>query len=209
MSGSGPTDADGELWVDIESATSRQLLAAGVAAFAMHGYHATTTREISRAGGLSPAAMYVHFGSKEELLYEISRRGHQAALRLVSECAASDPAADVALRTLVDSFVRWHAEHNVVARVVQYEQNALSAEHLQSIVALRRATERVVRDLVRRGMEQAVFDVPDIDGAALAILSLGIDVARWYRSGGSRSPEDLGALFAELSCRMVMKPPRS
>jgi AcrR family transcriptional regulator len=36
--------------------------------FATNGYHATTTRELARAAGVSDALLYRHFGSKQELL---------------------------------------------------------------------------------------------------------------------------------------------
>ena len=50
-------------------------------AFADKGFHATTTRDIASGAGLSPAGVYVHFGSKEELLFDLSRSGHESALR--------------------------------------------------------------------------------------------------------------------------------
>ena len=45
--------------------------------------------------------------------------------------------------------------------------------------------------------------VPDLPGTALALLSLVVDVARWYDPAGARSPEDVGALYADLALRMV------
>lgn len=36
-------------------------------AFAAKGFHATTTRDIAGRAGLSPAGVYVHFASKEDL----------------------------------------------------------------------------------------------------------------------------------------------
>jgi hypothetical protein len=37
----------------------------------------------------------------------------------------------------------------------------------------------------------------------LALLSLGIDVARWYREDGRWSPEDVGTRYAEMAVRIV------
>ena len=62
-----------------------RLLAAAVEAFAAKGFHGTTTRDISTAAGMSPAALYVHHRSKEELLHQISLAGHERILALVSE----------------------------------------------------------------------------------------------------------------------------
>jgi hypothetical protein len=35
------------------------------------------------------------------------------------------------------------------------------------------------------------------------VLSLCIDVARWYQPGGKRSPEQIGDLYADLVLRML------
>lgn len=40
-------------------------------------------------------------------------------------------------------------------------------------------------------------------GTTLAVLSLCIDVARWFNTGGTRTPEEVGDLYADLVLRMV------
>ena len=61
---------------DAGASTRERLVTAAVAAFSAHGFHATTTRNIAARAGMSPAAVYVHHASKEELLFAISRDGH-------------------------------------------------------------------------------------------------------------------------------------
>jgi AcrR family transcriptional regulator len=181
-----------------------RLLDAAVEAFAEKGFHATTTRDIAARVGLSPAAVYVHFASKEELLYELSLVGHQAALGIVIaavDAAPSDPAAQ--LRGLVGDFAAWHARHRRTARVVQYELAALAPEHREVIRGLRRQIQARVRDLLSGGVAAGVFVVPDVAGTALALLSLMVDIARWYDPSGARSPDDVGSLYADLALRMV------
>ncbi len=65
-----------------------RLLGAAVDAFAARGFHGTTTRDIAAAAGMSPAALYVHHRSKEELLYEISLAGHRRTLEVVEQALA-------------------------------------------------------------------------------------------------------------------------
>ena len=72
--------AGGEIepWVEVTPDAARRLLVAAVEAFAERGYHATTTRDIAGRAGMSPAALYIHYKTKEELLHRISRIGHAA-----------------------------------------------------------------------------------------------------------------------------------
>lgn len=184
-------------------ATRARLLQAAVAAFAERGYHGTTTRDIAAAAGMSPAALYVHHRSKEELLHLISRSGHERTLRLVREgiASAADPAEQ--LRRVVHDFAAHHARDHTSARIVNYELAALSPEHLREITDLRQQIDGEMRRLVEAGVAAGRFDTPDPRMAAAALLSLGIDIARWYRDDGGWSPEDIAERYVEMALRIV------
>jgi AcrR family transcriptional regulator len=184
-------------------ATRARLLQAAMQAFADRGFHGTTTRDIAAAAGMSPAALYVHHKSKEELLYLISRDGHQRTLALMQQGRASsiDPVAQ--LRTVVRDFAADHARGHTGARIVNYELAALSPEHSAEIAGLRQRIDQEMRELLRVGVDEGLFDIPDPRMAATALLSLGIDLARWYREGGAWTPEEVGEHYAVLAMRIV------
>jgi tetracycline repressor-like protein len=76
-------------------------------------------------------------------------------------------------------------------------------EHYTEIVALRRQSEAAVRSIIQDGVRAGDFDVPEVSGTTLAVLSLCIDVARWFNPDGRRTPDEVGALYAGLVLRMV------
>ncbi|MGB8944431.1 MAG: TetR/AcrR family transcriptional regulator [Streptomyces sp.] len=203
MSTAEQTEGDDLPWGEVTPDAARRLLVAAVEAFAERGYHATTTRDIAGRAGMSPAALYIHYKTKEELLHRISRIGHDKALRLLRDAADGPGTAAERLADAVRSFVRWHADHHTTARVVQYELDALGEEHRTEIVALRRQSDAAVRDMINDGVRDGEFDVPDVPGTTLAVLSLCIDVARWFNVAGHRTPDEVGALYADLVLRMV------
>lgn len=187
-----------------EQADARTRLGlAAVAAFAAKGFHGTTTRDISTAAGMSPAALYVHHRSKEELLFQLARVGHERVLAMVRESVARSDDPTRQLGDLVEDFVRDHAVEHTGARVINYELSALSAEHLAEIVAIRLQIDEVVRGVVDRGVATGAFATPDPHMTTLAVLSLGIDVARWYRDEGRWSPDQVAAHYRMLALRMV------
>ncbi|MBC3190370.1 TetR/AcrR family transcriptional regulator [Pseudonocardia sp. C8] len=183
--------------------TRAKLLRAATTAFAEKGFHATTTRDIATAAGMSPAAVYVHHRSKEELLHLISRAGHETTLELIRAAvrSTSDPAEQ--LTAVIREFAVHHARAHTTARIVNYELAALSPEHHAEIRELRRAISAELRALIQRGIDAGVFRTPHADMAATALLSLGIDIARWYRTDGQWSPDDIGGFYADLALRMV------
>ncbi len=184
-------------------ATRRRLRDAAVRAFAQRGFHATTTRDISAAAGMSPAAMYVHHRSKEELLHLIAREGHLAALDTVRAARRADRRPADQLVAVMSAFVRFHAEHQVEARVLTYELGALAEEHLEEILALRREIDTELRDLVRAGMEAGAFRTTDASLAATALGSMAIDIARWYREDGAWTVDQIAEHYATAALRML------
>ncbi|SDD41133.1 TetR/AcrR family transcriptional regulator [Streptomyces prasinopilosus] len=195
--------AEAQPWGEVTPDAARRLLLAAVEAFAERGYHATTTRDIAGRAGMSPAALYIHYKTKEELLHRISRIGHEKALDILRTAARTEGSATRRLAEAVSSFVRWHAGGRTTARVVQYELDSLGPDARAEIIALRRLVDAEVRGIIEEGVRSGEFDVPDVRGTTLAVLSLCIDVARWFNVNGSRTPEEVGALYADLVLRMV------
>ncbi|MER8034275.1 TetR/AcrR family transcriptional regulator [Streptomyces hydrogenans] len=190
-------------WGEVAPEAARRLLVAAVEAFAERGYHATTTRDIAGRAGMSPAALYIHYKTKEELLHRISRIGHDKALEILRGAERSEGPPSDRLADAVRSFVGWHAERHATARVVQYELDALGPEHRAEIVELRRETEATVVRILEEGVAAGEFDVADPAGTTVAVLSLCIDVARWFNVQGRRTPDEVGAFYADLVLRMV------
>ncbi|WP_409181730.1 TetR/AcrR family transcriptional regulator [Amycolatopsis sp. VS8301801F10] len=197
------TTLSADLWPDVQPETARRLMLAGVESFAERGYHATTTRDIASAAGMSPAALYVHFPSKAALLFAISRNGHEQTLALVEDVLGRVTGPVERMRLLVEDFVAWHARRHTVARVVQYELNALPEKEYQVVAQLRRKIEQRVREVISEGVESGAFTVGDVGIAARAVLSLGVDVARWYSERTRQTPAELGKEYGELVLRML------
>ncbi len=190
-------------WNEPSQDSSGRLMAAAIDAFAERGYHATTTRDIATRVGLSPAALYVHFPSKQALLTRISRLGHEAAVDLVDTSMDGVPDPVGRLRAVIAAFAAWHAEHHLVAQVVQHELSALADPDRRAVIALRQQIERQVQRQLEAGVAAGLMTVDDPRAVARALLSLSVDVARWYDPKGKETPEGIGALYAELATRMV------
>ena len=188
---------------DRSAATRERLLDAAVDAFAAAGFAGTTTRDIAARAGMSPAAVYVHHATKEDLLYEISRRGHLSAVEITQQAfnSTQDPVERV--RAIVAEFSRWHAINSRVGRIVQYEFDALTPDHRAEIADYRRANEKIMRDALEDGVAQGALSVSDVKGTALALLSMSIDLVRWYHPEGQITPDDIAKLHGELAVRMV------
>jgi AcrR family transcriptional regulator len=195
--------AEAGLWDNVSPEPARRLLLAALASFAGHGFYGTTTREIAQKAGMSPAALYTHYKSKRELLYRISREAHTFILRRLQATFALEGTPVERVARLVEEFTRFHATYHTAARIAQYELRSLEPEHLRDIVELRTATEAVMHEAIRLGTVSGAFGVDDIDTVTLAVLSLGIDVSRWFNPRGKLTPSELGGRYAALVMRFL------
>jgi AcrR family transcriptional regulator len=184
--------------------TAGRILEIGLELFARNGFHGTSIRDIGRELGLKPANLYDHFPSKEHLLAEIVRLGHDEHLRAMQRAlvdAAPGPAAQIT--ALVRAHVRLHAEYAMLAVVANNEMHALSPELVAPALALRRQAEGLLMDVVGRGIADGVFDTPDAFLAGAAIGGMGMRVAHWYRSNSGLSIDQLSATYAEFALRIL------
>lgn len=188
---------------DRTDATRAQLRSGAITAFGERGFHGATIKDIATEAGLSTAAIYLHHPTKEDVLYQISWDGHRATVDVIrAALARRDEPADQ-LDEVVHDFTLFHARGHQMSRIINYELGGLSAPHRAEILAMRHEIEQLVEDLVRRGATAGVFEVSDPRLTATALLSLGVDIGRWYHPGGGWSPEDLASHYAGLARRIV------
>lgn len=192
-----------EFWHDRATDPRRRILIGATLAFAERGYHGASTRQIAVASKMSPAAVYIHFESKEDLFFQISEAGHTAAFEVLRTAGdlSTDPVER--LRHAVAAFATFHAEFNVIVRTVQYELRVLSGERFKRIASIRHDIDQHVRTILREGNEQGAFAIADIEGTTLLILSFCIDIARWYRENTHRSPTSIGLQYSDLAMKLV------
>jgi AcrR family transcriptional regulator len=181
----------------------RRILLAAATAFAERGFHATTTRDIAAQAGLSSAALYFYFSSKEEVLYQIAASALDFTIEVAANEAKGPGSPAERLARLVRVLTIWHTYNSQVAHVVLYQTGALTPAHLADIAGKQRKVSQIVRQVITDGVKSGDFDVADAGAATIAVLSLCLDVARWYRPGYRLTPQQLGDFNAVAALRIA------
>jgi AcrR family transcriptional regulator len=180
------------------------VLAAAVDAMAEHGYHGTSVRDIGERAGMSPAALYHHFPSKQKLLFTIMDRGIDELIRRSEEAyaaALNDPADK--LRALVRVHVLRHTERQKESFLGNSELRSLEEPGRSTILAKRDHQMHLFYLAIRDGIERDRFRTPFPTEAARGIITMCTAVATWYRKAGPLSPEEIASRYAELALAMV------
>lgn len=181
--------------------TSGRILGQALLLFAERGFHGTSIRDLALACQIRSATLYAHYPSKEHVLAELVRIGHEEHHRRLVEAGGGEVVTR--LRGMVREHVLSHAEYPLLAVVANNELHALSDEMAAPALLLRADGRRLLLDLLDEGIGEGVFDLPDAFLAVTAISGMGMRVANWYGPTVPYTPEEIADAYADFALRMV------
>jgi AcrR family transcriptional regulator len=168
--------------------------------FATMSVEEVTVQDIATAVGMTPAAVYYHFASKEQILVEgMQRFAGQLVEQLRGRVA--ERGDDVA--GLVTDLVTWAARHKVPATV--YFVNSIGLNLM--VEALRRETRQELVELLRDAVratrrsraEAGVIAVGLVSLLETALASMLNQDATYRGLGGRRFAGEVGALAGRIA----------
>lgn len=177
--------------------TGPRIRDAALRLFARRGYAAVSMRRIAAEVGVQAGALYNYTPDKQSLLFGLMR-GHMQEL-LAARAARSQPAgARAQLEDFTRFHIRFHLERPDAVFIAYMELRNLSAENFAAIEALRRDYEDALEAILRRGVAEGVFAVPDPKIATLAVIAMLNGVNTWYRAGGRLSLDQVEAIYWDM-----------
>jgi AcrR family transcriptional regulator len=198
--------------VDLSPA-ARRVLATAAALFYRRGAVATSVRDVTRACGLTPGAMYNHFPAKDDLLYTLVRHGHVSMQRrldaaLTGAVRPDDPQpAATAFRAFVHAYVLGHLRAPELAQVVRREYLHLPEPRYRKIVTERRLIRRRLSAILADGARDGSFDLiggsAAATGQAVMVLDLCSRTSEWYDRRGAVDEKALAQRYVEAASRLV------
>ena len=195
--------------VAVQDGTKGRILETALRLFAQYGFYGTSIRDIAAECGFQPAAFYAHYPSKEHVLAELVRVGHEVHQRaLRGALLESDGTPIDQLRHFVAAHVRFHTEYSMLAIVANAEMHVLSQQLVSPSLLLRKQSEELLSDIIQRGIDRGDFRPPHAWLAVAAIAGMGLRVAHWYGPEVDISADEIANTYAELAVRMMFEPGR-
>jgi AcrR family transcriptional regulator len=195
-----PRDTPGE-------STQERILRVAAEIFARKGYHATGVAELGAAAGLQRGALYYHIKSKEDLLYDLSKRHVGEALERGRAVLAQDLSPAAKLRALAREHLRTIAARCDEVTVVIREMHALTGIRAKRLTALRDEYENLFAEVLREGAEQGVFAVAD-RVVVLGVLGMFNWTHVWLDAQrGPLSPDDIADRLTDLVIHGQLRSP--
>lgn len=183
--------------------TSDVIISTSLQLFAKYGYAATSMRNIADAVGIRAASLYNHFGSKEDILWDITEHSQRLLVERSRVAVEKAPDPVSALKAFVRWHVEFHAEYPHQAAVINSQFRSLSQDRHRRVVETRDEYERQLRGVLLQGRQGGQFDIIDPRTSSFAILQMGTGVSLWFRPDGDLSVEQVCDRYVEMALRVV------
>jgi AcrR family transcriptional regulator len=178
-------------------ATRERILSEALRRFSRQGFAATSTREIADALGLTKAALYYHFSTKDDILSALVDAAMDHLRQIIDD--ARGRTSPRARRQLLAGYVDYTAAHADLIRVFIQDPSARARPAVHDVAPLR---ERLVRAL--SGVES-----PDIGQRTRVRVALGgIHAAIRFADPGDDPEAVRGAALAAACGALGIAPPR-
>jgi AcrR family transcriptional regulator len=193
----------------VETRSRDRLLAAATTLFYERGFLATSVKEITQACGFTQGALYNHFSSKDELLFELVLDIHAELERHTVQAragAGDDPVDQFA--ALVAVHVAAHSRFRERSRVGNQEYRSLTGERLAAVLDIRRRLRDQMAEVLAAGAAAGVFHLVggSAVGTARAVLDMCGLISEWFRDDGVLTPTEMHRRYVELALRMAGGP---
>ncbi len=184
-----------------ENSTQDRIHLAALRLFSRRGYAGTGIRDLADEAGLSPASLYNHIGSKEDLLTRIMREGNDRLEQTVRAALANVTRPEDRLGILTQVHVFVHASFRQECRVIDAEFRSLTGDHRAAVLEQRDAYERLWSQALEDGAAAGTLTVDDLRVTRLALLSMCTGVAHWFRPEGPNDAFELSRRHVDLTLR--------
>lgn len=171
--------------------------------FKTKGYAATSMRDIAAAVGIEAASIYSHIHSKEHILTSICFRMARAFMKGIEEVMKTPAPTDEKFRRVVMRHVDVITSDIAASAVFWNEWRHLSEPMLSEFVSLQRKYEQLFRSLIEQGVEEGIFEVPNISFVVMAMLSSLNGIQKWHSY--TLPPDELNHAFANIFLKGLKK----
>jgi len=182
----------------------RIVLSAAIEVMSDKGFHGTSIRDIAERADMSVGSMYHHFGSKQDLLQEILRRGMVALTanaRAARDGAPPDPVAR--FEAMVRAHVILHTQIPRESLLTNRDFFSLSPERREQVIAMRDEYEALFTSTLEEALRDGSCRYPHPGEAVRAVIAMCSAVGTWYRAGGGLTPEEIADRYARLALNMI------
>jgi AcrR family transcriptional regulator len=170
------------------------------------GYDRTSVKDIANACGFTQGNIYNYFQNKEEILY-IAILGEMK--RLIDMIQPLENDTNTSPIEQLKVFIQRHVEHTLGPPKgkllhLDFEMRYLSPRYQVEIIQLRDTYDRILRKIIRRGIDAGIFADVDEKIFIYGIASIIVRARVWYSLKGRLSLPEIAEAISEMFLNGLM-----
>ena len=157
------------------------------------GYNATSMRDIAISYGCRPANIYNFFSDKEEILFEVLREEMEQIINPIKHLEEDDGTSPIEqLKFIIESHLKVTLSYRRSAKTLfDVALDSLSPDKRKKIVDFRDTYDRIIRKVIRRGIDAGYLPEVDVRLAGFMIASMITRTRIWFHPKKGVSVSDL------------------
>lgn len=169
--------------------------------FFLHGFEATTLRQVATGVGIKVGSLYNHIENKEDLLLQIMGGTMDELMDIQEKELAKCSDIIEKLIVLLSCHIRFHAEHAQVVFIGNSELRSLSPENRAQIISRRREYQLMIQQLIEEAARSGRAHVLDAHLHTFSIVAMGTHVASWYKGTGDLTLDQIISIYSKIALR--------
>jgi AcrR family transcriptional regulator len=170
-----------------------------------HGYEAMSLRQLASEVGIQAGSLYNHITTKQELLFDLVKTHMDELLQETDRALKGVERPDDQLKAFIAFHLDYHTVHKWEVFISYSELRSLEPGNYGAVVALRRAYERKLIDILDCGVARGEFTVADTTVAAFGILAMLTGVCTWFKPSGRLSKEQVIEIYTDMVLKGLIR----
>jgi len=165
------------------------------------GYNATSMRDIGISYGCRPANIYNFFSDKEEILFEVLREEMEQIINPIKHLEEDDDTSPIEqLRFIIESHLKVTLSYRRSAKLLfDVALDSLSPDKRKKIIDLRDTYDRIIRKVIRRGIDTGYLPEVDVRLAGFMIASMITRTRIWFHPKKGVSVSELADFIFDFA----------
>ncbi len=173
--------------------------------FIAQGYDATPLSQIASDLGLTKAAIYYYFNSKEELLFYIHDRNMKRDLIPIIEGAEKIKDPEERISYLVNNYIEKSMVRDASARVLIHEVGKLSKSHQKTIIKYWKQMFQIIRNSISELEQAGKTRKINKTFATFALIGMCSWTFYWFDHDRKDSAKELSETYKNIFLNGIIK----
>jgi TetR/AcrR family transcriptional regulator, cholesterol catabolism regulator len=175
-----------------------QILQEAAKLFARRGYENSSIADLAGALGISKVGIYHYFATKQDIYGAIVSEVLQNLYTVVSQAVEHEVLPDEQLRCFMVTHALYFEAHHEAFVTMLIGYSGMVLPECADAVRLRDAYEKLLRDILERGVRQGMVRDVNIASTGRAVLTMLNWMVRWYKPGQQESAEAIAVGYFDL-----------